>query len=108
VIAGYEVYALAAKQQRLQIDQSKLNYCTAVLLWLYFTELWLHESKQAECLLSIKYCVKIAVQVPDHMMALRLFELQGKICQYFDNQTGALKAFQRMRDVAEDMQSSED
>lgn len=76
---------IGAEQVNLVVDKDKIKYCEALLLWLYACEYWFHEGKQAECLLSIKYCVKIAARVPDHDMALALFELQGRICQSFDN-----------------------
>jgi tRNA A37 threonylcarbamoyladenosine synthetase subunit TsaC/SUA5/YrdC len=75
-----------------------------VLLWLFVTEYWLHADKYAEALTSIRLALKLATRVPDHETALKLFELQGRICITICNYPGAQQAYQRMRDVAEDKQ----
>lgn len=72
------------------------------MLWSLFGESLFHTGKTTEVLIAIHECCKIAVILPDHRLALYLFELQGKLNLYFKNYNGSIKAFERMRDVAED------
>jgi tetratricopeptide (TPR) repeat protein len=51
---------------------------------------------------ALRQCTKIIAKVPDHKLALAVFEHQGLVSQHFQNWVGSIKAFQRMRDVAED------
>jgi|LauGreDrversion4_2_1035121.scaffolds.fasta_scaffold110665_2 hypothetical protein len=58
--------------------------------------------KITEVLIGLREMIRLATKVPDHMLASRLFELQGTLYKSVKNYNAAIKSFHKMRDVAQD------
>lgn len=74
-------------------------------MWLYFCEICYLTNPiqdQMETLIAMKYACKLAVRIPDYKLSMELFEHQGVLNKAINNFTGAIRSFQRMRDVAEE------
>jgi hypothetical protein len=55
----------------------------------------------------LQYMLRLSTVVPDHKISIALFCQQGMLHRFFDNEYGAIRSFQRMRDVAEDIRDSD-
>ena len=53
-------------------------------------------------LLALKEMQKLACFVPDKKLAVKIYEHQGICNLSIGNYAGALKSFEKMRDIAED------
>ena len=91
-------------------------YLEHVLLWVFCCESWfvqlfpMHQQEGVECgeiLIAFNKAVKLAVLLPDTHIAVQLFEHQGVINLALKNYSGAIKSFQRMRDVSEELDDHE-
>jgi tetratricopeptide (TPR) repeat protein len=78
-----------------------------VLLWVFYAEVCYHKGEVIAALQCLKYASKIAVAIPHHSVCMVIFEHQGVLNLAISNYQGAIKAFQRMRDVAEECHDRE-
>jgi len=73
---------------------------------LYFAEKNFHEldkaDRRTEIQIVLKLAIRLANKIPDHTMSSRLYEHQGVMNSAWMNYSCALKAFIKMKDVAED------
>lgn len=83
------------------MDLDKLFYLENLLLMLIFALKVFMEKKNTECLIMVKYMVRLPLQVPDYQMSIQVLQLQGMLHAYQWNMQGALKSFSMMRDAAE-------
>jgi hypothetical protein len=93
--------------QNLDLDLAKLNYLRAVMMLICFAEKCYHEEERSVIYLVFRQVLALSLRVPDHVVTLATFEHIGYFCQTTGNYPGALKAFQKMRDVAEDCNNKE-
>ena len=98
------------------VDAQRMCYLEHMLLWVFCCESWfgqlfpLQQPEGVECseiLISFNKALKLAVLLPDTEIAVRLFEHQGVVNLALKNYPGAIKSFQRMRDVSEELENHE-
>lgn len=76
------------------------------IMWLMCAWKCILDRKIPEALSLIKYLLRLFVLAPEYkLLLIKLIELQGKLNYAFENYEGALKAFERVRDIAQDIQN---
>ena len=74
------------------------------MTWLMFSWRLVLERRAPEALTSLLKLLKLTILVPGQSkLVMTLLEHIGRINLELENFTGALKSFQRMKDVAEDI-----
>jgi hypothetical protein len=84
----------------------RIDFLIIVMLWVCFAELVFLRSGEPNWIevASILWNpLKIVTRLPDLIVSAALFEHQGVMNKAIKNYPGAIKAFQRMRDVAEEL-----
>lgn len=79
-----------------------MRYLQAALTLVFMAEKCYFDNERAEVFLIFRELIRMALLVPDHLIAMAAYEHLGLFCMYTSNLTGAIRAFQKMRDVAED------
>lgn len=74
---------------------------------LFFAEIFFHDldkyDHRTELQIILQQAIRLANKVPDHKISGRLYEHQGILNRAWLNYSCALKAFIKMKDVAEDI-----
>lgn len=61
------------------------------------------DAKRIECLVMLKYMLRLAAQIPDHKLTICLFRLQGILHRHYRNLAASLRSFSFMSDAAKDI-----
>ena len=78
-----------------------------MLTLLFYAEKCYHENERAEICLAFREMLKVALQVPDHKLVISIYQHLGIYFSNTQNYGAAIKAFQKMRDTAEDFKTED-
>ena len=111
LVPGYSDMVRQAAQNGQQLDSEKINFFESLQCLLFFAEKYFHELDRIDRRTEIQKIMQLAIRmaniVPDHKISARLYEHQGVLNSAWQNYPCAVRAFLKMKDVAEDVSDFE-
>jgi hypothetical protein len=86
----------------MEVDLDKAKYLQSVLALVFMAEKFFFDNERGEIFLVLREVLRMALLVPDHTVVMATYEMLGMFSMLTLSLDGAIRAFQKLRDVAED------